>query len=243
VMDDIRKAFASANGVDAGLFSFNSKGACENCNGSGVIYTNLAFLDTVKTPCEICQGRRFKEEVLAYKLNRQSISDLLAVTVAQALEFFADGDSASNGRAGRAALGREIRRKLQAMHDVGLDYLTLGQPLSTLSGGECQRIKLASELHKHGSIYVLDEPTTGLHMSDIGNLLVILNRLVDGGNTVIVIEHNMAVVRNADWIVDLGPEGGTKGGRVVFEGTPRQILDAPGSLTGQYLARPVSAAR
>jgi excinuclease UvrABC ATPase subunit len=243
VMDDIRKAFASANGVDAGLFSFNSKGACENCKGSGVIYTDLAFLDAVKTPCEICQGRRFKEAVLAYKLNGQSISDVLAMTVAQALGFFADGDPASNGRAGGAALGREIRRKLQAMHDVGVDYLTLGQPLSTLSGGECQRIKLASELHKHGSVYVLDEPTTGLHMSDIANLLAVLNRLVDGGNTVVVIEHNMDVVRNADWIVDLGPEGGSKGGRIVFEGTPRQILDAPGSLTGQYLARPVPAAR
>jgi excinuclease UvrABC ATPase subunit len=243
VMDDMRKAFASANGVDAGLFSFNSKGACENCNGSGVIYTDLAFLDTVKTPCEVCQGHRFKEEVLAYKLNGQSITDVLAMTVARALEFFANGDPASNGRTGRAALGRDIGRKLQAMHDVGLGYLTLGQPLSTLSGGECQRIKLASELHKHGSIYVLDEPTTGLHLSDIGNLLAILNRLVDGGNTVIVIEHNMDVVRNADWIVDLGPEGGSKGGRVVFEGTPRQILDAPGSLTGQYLARPVPSAR
>jgi len=243
VMDDIRKAFASANGVDAGLFSFNSKGACENCNGLGVIYTDLAFLDTVKTRCEICQGRRFKEEVLAYKLNGQSISDVLAMTVAQAQEFFAGGDPASNGRAGRAALGREIRRKLQAMHDVGLDYLTLGQPLSTLSGGECQRIKLAGELHKHGSVYVLDEPTTGLHMSDIANLLAVLNRLVDGGNTVIVIEHNMDVVRNADWIVDLGPEGGSKGGHVVFEGTPRQILGAPGSLTGRYLARPVRTAR
>ncbi len=243
VMDDIRKAFASANGVDAGLFSFNSKGACENCNGSGVIYTDLAFLDTVKTPCEICQGRRFKEEVLAYKLNGQSIFDVLAMTVAQALEFFVNRDPASNGRAGRAAVGRVIRRKLQAMLDVGLDYLTLGQPLSTLSGGECQRIKLASELHKHGDIYVLDEPTTGLHMSDIGHLLVILDRLVDGGNTVIVVEHNMDVIRNADWIVDLGPEGGSKGGRVVFEGTPRQILDAPGSLTGQYLARPGPTAR
>jgi excinuclease UvrABC ATPase subunit len=242
VMDHVRKAFASANGVDPGLFSFNSKGACENCNGSGVIYTDLAFLDTVKTPCEICQGRRFKDEVLAYKLNGQSISDVLAMTVAQALEFFADGDPASNGRAGGATLGREIRRNLQAMHDVGLDYLTLGQPLSTVSGGECQRIKLASELHKHGSVYVLDEPTTGLHMSDIAKLLAVLNRLVDGGNTVIVIEHNMDVVRNADWIVDLGPEGGSKGGRVIFEGTPRQILDAPGSQTGQYLGRPVPAA-
>ena len=226
VMDDIRKVFASANKVDAGLFSFNSKGACENCNGSGVIETELGFLDTVKTPCEVCQGRRFMEEVLAYKLNGQSISDVLAMTVAQAVGFFTQ---------------REILRKLQAMRDVGLDYLTLGQPLSTLSGGECQRIKVASELRKHGNIYVLDEPTTGLHLSDVGNLLGILNRLVDGGNTVIVIEHNMDVIRNADWIVDLGPEGGRKGGRIVFEGTPRQILAAPGSLTGQYLARSMLA--
>ena len=149
VMDDVRKAFAGANKVDAGLFSFNSKGACEDCKGTGVIYTDLAFLDGVKTPCEVCQGRRFKDEVLAYTLDGKSISDVLALTVAQALDFFTQ---------------REIVRKLQAMSDVGLDYLTLGQPLSTLSGGECQRIKLASELHKEGSIYVLDEPTTGLHL-------------------------------------------------------------------------------
>jgi excinuclease UvrABC ATPase subunit len=220
VMDDIRKAFATANGVDAGLFSFNSKGACENCKGSGVIYTDLAFLDGVKTPCEVCGGRRFKEEVLAYTLNGKSVSDVLALTVAQALDFFTR---------------REIVRKLQAMSDVGLDYLTLGQPLSTLSGGECQRIKLASELHKRGSIYVLDEPTTGLHMSDITHLLAIMDRLVDGGNTVIVIEHNMDVIRNADWIIDLGPEGGNKGGRVVFAGPPVELLDVPESLTSRYL--------
>jgi len=220
VMDDIRKAFATTNKVDAGLFSFNSKGACENCNGSGVIYTDLGFLDGVKTPCEICQGRRFKDEVLEYKLDGKSISDVLGMTVAQALEFFTQ---------------KEIVRKLRAMSDVGLDYLALGQPLSTLSGGECQRIKLASELHKKGSIYVLDEPTTGLHMSDITHLLEIMNRLVDGGNTVIVIEHNLDVIRNADWIIDLGPEGGSKGGRVVFAGTPQDLLGAPDSLTGQYL--------
>ncbi|MCC2672628.1 MAG: thiamine transporter permease, partial [Armatimonadetes bacterium] len=221
VMDDVRKAFAAANKVDAGLFSFNSKGACENCKGTGVLYTDLAFLDGVKTPCEICQGRRFKEEVLAYTLNGKSISDVLEFTVAQALAFFTR---------------KETVRKLQAMSDVGLDYLTLGQPLSTLSGGECQRIKLASELHKQGSIYVLDEPTTGLHMSDIAHLLAILNRLVDGGNTVIVIEHNLDVIRNADWIIDLGPEGGNEGGRVVFTGTPKELLHAPGSLTSRYLA-------
>jgi excinuclease UvrABC ATPase subunit len=221
VMDDLRKAFASANKVDAGLFSFNSKGACEACNGSGVVYTDLAFLDAFKSPCEVCQGRRFKEDVLAYTLDGKSISDVLAMTVAQAVELFQKR--------------KEIVRKLQAMHDVGLDYLTLGQPLSTLSGGECQRIKLASELHKDGSVYVLDEPTTGLHMSDVGHLLMILDRLVDAENTAIVIEHNMDVVRRADWVIDLGPEGGSKGGRVVFTGTPRELLQATQSLTSRYL--------
>ncbi|HEU0301711.1 MAG TPA: excinuclease ABC subunit UvrA [Longimicrobium sp.] len=220
VMDDVRKVFAAANRVDAGLFSFNSKGACENCKGSGVIYTDLAFLDGVKTPCEICQGRRFKEEVLQYTFEGKNITGVLALTVAQALEFFTR---------------REIVRRLQAMSDVGLDYLTLGQPLSTLSGGEAQRIKLASELHKRGSIYVLDEPTTGLHMSDITHLLAIVNRLVDGGNSVIVIEHNLDVIGNADWIIDMGPEGGSKGGQVVFEGTPMELLGAEHSLTSQYL--------
>jgi len=220
VMDDVRKAFAATNKVDAGLFSFNSKGACENCKGTGVIYTDLAFLDGVKIPCEICQGRRFKDEVLRHTLDGKSISDVLALTVVQALGFFTQ---------------REIVRKLQAMSDVGLDYLTLGQPLSTLSGGECQRIKLASELHKRGSIYVLDEPTTGLHIADITHLLEMINRLVDGGNTVIVIEHNMDVIRNADWIIDLGPEGGSKGGRVVFAGTPHELLRDTQSLTSRYL--------
>lgn len=221
VMDDLRKAFAAANKVDAGLFSFNSKGACEACNGTGVVYTDLAFLDAFKSPCEICQGRRFKEDVLAYKLDGKSISEVLAMTVAEAVKLFAKR--------------KEIVRKLQAMHDVGLAYLTLGQPLSTLSGGECQRIKLASELHKDGSIYVMDEPTTGLHMSDITHLLRIIDRLVDSGNSVIVIEHNLDVIRSADWIIDLGPEGGNKGGQVVFEGTPKQLSKAKNSLTGKYL--------
>jgi excinuclease ABC A subunit len=220
IMDDVRKAFANANNVSPSLFSFNSKGACENCQGLGVIYTDLAFLDGVKTPCEICGGKRFKDEVLAYKLQGKSITDVLDMTVQQALEHFQI---------------KEVVRKLQAMSDVGLDYLKLGQPLSTLSGGECQRIKLASELHKKGSIYVMDEPTTGLHMSDIGHLLGIMNRLVDMGNTVIVIEHNLDVIRNADWIIDMGPEGGSKGGKVIFEGTPMQILNASYSLTGEYL--------
>ncbi len=220
LMDDVRKAFASANNVSASLFSFNSKGACENCQGLGVIYTELAFMDIAKTPCEVCGGRRFKDEVLAYTFNGKSITDVLAMTVQQALEFFTS---------------KEIVRKLQAMSDVGLDYLTLGQPLSTLSGGECQRIKLATELHKKGSVYVMDEPTTGLHMSDIGHLLEIMNRLVDTGNTVIVIEHNLDVIKNADWIIDMGPEGGSKGGRVMFEGTPQQLQSAAHSLTSAYL--------
>ncbi|MCD1257636.1 excinuclease ABC subunit UvrA [Paenibacillus athensensis] len=220
IMDDVRKAFASANKVNQGLFSFNSKGACENCQGLGVVYTDLAFLDSVKLPCEVCEGRRFKEEVLAFKLNGKSIADVLAMTVEQALEFFQL---------------KEVVRKLQAMSDVGLNYITLGQPLSTLSGGECQRIKLASELHKNGSIYVMDEPTTGLHMSDIGHLLEIMNRLVDAGNTVIVIEHNLDVISQADWIIDMGPDGGSKGGQVVFEGTPAQIVEAQQSITGKYL--------
>jgi excinuclease UvrABC ATPase subunit len=219
-MDDVRKAFAAANKVSASLFSFNSAGACENCQGTGVVYTDLAFLDGIKTPCEICDGKRFKEEVLAYKLHGKSIADVLNLSVREALDFFKE---------------KEIQKKLQAMYDVGLDYLTLGQPLSTLSGGECQRIKLASEMHKKGSIYVMDEPTTGLHMSDIGHLLAIINRLVDGGNTVIIIEHNISIVKNADWIIDMGPEGGHKGGQVLFEGTPKDLLNAEHSITGAYL--------
>ncbi len=220
IMDDVRKAFASTNKVNAGLFSFNSKGACENCQGLGVVYTDLAFLESVKLPCEVCNGKRFKDEVLAYKLNGKSISDVLEMTVEQALKFFEI---------------KEVSRKLQAMNDVNLGYIALGQPLSTLSGGECQRIKLASELHKKGTVYVMDEPTTGLHMSDIRHLLEIMNRLVDAGNTVVVIEHNLDVIRNADWIIDMGPEGGNKGGRIVFEGTPKELLNAKGSLTGEYL--------
>lgn len=220
IMDELRKAFAAANKVEGGLFSFNSKGACDNCQGLGVIYTDLAFLEGVALRCEVCQGRRFKDEVLAYHLQGKSIADVLDMTIQQALEFFQ--------LPGVAA-------KLQALSDVGLDYLTLGQPLSTLSGGECQRIKLASELHKQGTVYVLDEPTTGLHMSDITHLLAIINRLVEGGNTVIVIEHNRDVICGADWIIDLGPEGGNKGGRVIFEGTPQELLSATHSLTSKYL--------
>ncbi|HSW91346.1 MAG TPA: excinuclease ABC subunit UvrA [Candidatus Saccharimonadales bacterium] len=220
IMDVIRKAFANANNVDAGLFSFNSKGACENCKGAGVLTTNLGFLDDAKTVCDVCEGHRFKAEVLEYKFNGKSISEVLQLTVAQSIEFFEL---------------KEIAQKLQAMSDVGLDYLSLGQPLSTLSGGECQRIKLASELHKKGSVYVLDEPTTGLHMSDITRLKLLIDRLVDGGNTVITIEHNVDIIRSADWIIDLGPEGGNKGGRIMFEGTPEEIVKNKKPLIAQYL--------
>jgi excinuclease UvrABC ATPase subunit len=224
IMDEVRKTFANANKVSPSLFSFNSKGACENCQGLGVVYVELAYMDEVKMPCEICRGKRFKDEVLAYTFHDKSISDVLSMPVRDALEFFDTKEVA-----------KDVMRKLQALSDVGLDYLTLGQPLSTLSGGECQRIKLASELHKKGSVYVMDEPTTGLHMSDIGHLLAIMNRLVEGGNTVVVIEHNLDVIRNADWIIDMGPEGGSKGGKVMFEGTPKQLLTAKQSLTSAYL--------
>ncbi len=220
IMDSVRKAFAKANKVAPGLFSFNSKGACETCQGLGVVYTDLAYLAEVKLPCEACGGKRFKDEVLGYKLNGKSISEVLEMTVDQALEFFSV---------------RDVLVVLESMRDVGLGYLGLGQPLSTLSGGECQRIKLAGELHKAGSLYILDEPTTGLHMSDIGQLLQIINRIVDAGNTMIVIEHNLDVIRNADWIVDMGPEGGHKGGTVLFQGTPRDLLAAESSLTARYL--------
>jgi excinuclease UvrABC ATPase subunit len=222
IMDDLRKAFASSNKVNAALFSFNSKGACENCQGLGAVYVDMGVLGEVKTPCDVCGGARFKDSVLKYKLSGKNISEVLGMTVGQALAHFPKAP---------------VTAKLQALCDVGLEYLGLGQPLSTLSGGECQRIKLASELHKKGSIYVMDEPTTGLHMSDISHLLEVMNRLVDSGNTVIVIEHNLDVIRNADWIIDMGPEGGSKGGKVMFEGTPQQLLKAKHSLTGEYLKK------
>jgi excinuclease UvrABC ATPase subunit len=220
IMDEIRKDFAKANKVSNSLFSFNSQGACENCQGLGVVYISLAFMDEAKTPCEVCGGKRFKDEVLEYKLNGKSIADVLSMTVEDALKYF---------------INPKILHTLQAMSDVGLNYLSLGQPLSTLSGGEGQRIKLASELHKDGSIYVMDEPTTGLHMSDISHLLAVINRIVDNGNTVVVIEHNRDIIKNADWIIDMGPEGGRKGGQILFEGTPKDLLNVETSYTAQYL--------
>jgi excinuclease UvrABC ATPase subunit len=220
IMDVIRKAFAKENKVDAGLFSFNSKGACDNCKGAGFLTQNLGFLDDAKTPCDVCGGKRFKDEVLEYKYNDKSITEVLDLTMSEANEFF---DL------------KEIAATLQALNDVGLEYLTLGQPLSTLSGGECQRIKLASELHKKGSVYVLDEPTTGLHISDITRLHKLIDRLVEEGNTVITIEHNVDVIRQADWIIDLGPEGGDKGGEIMFEGTPAELVKSKKALIAEYL--------
>lgn len=200
IMDAIRDSFASANKVSKSLFSFNSKGACPECQGNGFINTDLAFLESIRTTCEACNGKRFKDEVLQYKLNGKSISDVLDMTVLEAVQFFQE---------------KEVVSTLKSLSEVGLDYMTLGQPLNTLSGGECQRIKLAGELHRSGNIYVLDEPTTGLHMSDVRRLVTILNRLVDNGSTVIVIEHNLDMMKQADWIIDLGPSGGKRGGNHV----------------------------
>ncbi|MEU1458178.1 excinuclease ABC subunit UvrA [Streptomyces avermitilis] len=225
LLDPIRKLFAKANSVSASLFSANSKGACPNCQGLGVLYTDLAFLETLKSVCEVCQGRRFSEDVLGYRLRGRSISDVLEMTAAEAADFFTEP---------------KLRQVLHALNEVGLDYVGLGQPLSTLSGGECQRLKLAADLHRVGSVYVMDEPTTGLHMSDTHRLLGIVDRLVDQGNTVIVIEHNLDIVKSADWIIDLGPEGGNGGGRILFEGTPAELLKATGSHTAEYLRRDLS---
>ncbi|MCX4671609.1 excinuclease ABC subunit UvrA [Streptomyces sp. NBC_01381] len=225
IMDSLRKLFARKTGQEAGLFSFNSAGACESCQGRGIIYSDLAFMDPVTTTCEACEGRRFKEEVLRLTVDGCSIVDVLEMTAERALDFLAAVDD------------KAVRRRLRALRDVGLTYLTLGQPLSTLSGGERQRIKLATQLHRTGTTYVLDEPTTGLHMADVGGLLALLDRLVDTGNTVLVVEHNLEVVKHADWVIDLGPDGGKHGGRVVFEGTPRQLIGAEGSFTAAHLRR------
>ncbi|MEV3967684.1 excinuclease ABC subunit UvrA [Streptomyces sp. NPDC050698] len=224
IMDTVRKIFARETGTGAGLFSFNSGGACGTCEGRGILYTDLAFMDPVTTTCHACEGRRFKEEVLRLTVRGRSIADVLEMTAEQALGFFEDTG---------------VRRRLDALRDVGLTYLTLGQPLSTLSGGERQRIKLATRLHRTGAVYVLDEPTTGLHMADVEGLVALLDRLVDSGNTVVVVEHNLDVIARADWVIDLGPDGGRDGGEIVFEGTPRQLLEAQGSFTGEHLRRAV----
>jgi excinuclease UvrABC ATPase subunit len=224
--DPIRKAFAKANGVKPALFSSNSEGACPTCNGAGVIYTDLAMMAGVATTCEECGGKRFGADVLEYKLGDHDISEVLAMSVADAAEFFGAGPAQTP--AAVVALDRLI--------DVGLGYLTIGQPLTTLSGGERQRLKLATHLGEKGSIYVLDEPTSGLHLADVEQLLGLLDRLVDSGRSVIVIEHHQAVMAHADWIIDLGPGAGHDGGRVVFEGTPADLVATRSTLTGQYLA-------
>ncbi|MFD9909987.1 ATP-binding cassette domain-containing protein [Streptomyces sp. NPDC059063] len=230
IMDRLRTLFARHTGTQPGLFSFNSRGACESCQGRGVIYSDLAFMDPVTTACEACAGRRFKDEVLRLTVGGRSIVDVLEMTAERALSFFEDFPDAA------------VRRRLTALRDVGLTYLALGQPLSTLSGGERQRIKLATQLHRTGTTYVLDEPTTGLHMADVDGLLALLDRLVDAGNTVVVVEHNLEVVKHADWVIDMGPDGGKHGGRVVFEGTPRELLRAEGSFTAEHLRRAAGAA-
>ena len=222
ILDNVRKAFAKANGVDAALFSANSKGACADCNGLGVIYTDLGHLDPMATTCETCEGRRFLPEVLEHRLRGKSISDVYEMSIADAVAFFTEP---------------AIARILKGLDDVGLGYLTLGQPLSTLSGGERQRLKLAAELGKKGNIYVLDEPTTSLHMCDVDTLIGLFDRLVDAGSTVIAIEHNLDVIARADWVIDLGPGAGHEGGTVQFEGLPADLAKNGNTLTGRYLSQ------
>jgi excinuclease ABC A subunit len=231
LLEPIRKAFAKANGVKPALFSANSEGACPVCNGAGVIFTELGFMDTVSTPCEECGGKRFQAAVLEYRLGGKDISEVLAMPVNEAEEFFRTGDARTP--AAYAILDR--------LADVGLGYLSLGQPLTTLSGGERQRLKLATQMADKGDVYVLDEPTSGLHLADVEQLLGLLDRLVDSGKSVIVVEHHQAVMAHADWIIDLGPGAGHDGGRIVFEGTPADLVAARSTLTGEHLAAYVGA--
>ncbi|MBR3866398.1 MAG: ATP-binding cassette domain-containing protein, partial [Butyricicoccus sp.] len=221
-MDEIRKLFAKENGVSAQWFSFNSKGACPVCKGKGEIMPDVAFADPVAILCEECRGHRYNPTALSYRYQGKSIEEVMDLTILQALEFFPQ---------------KKIRERLQALADVGLGYMTLGQPASTLSGGENQRLKLASELHKAGNIYVLDEPTTGLHNEDVQVLLGLLRRLVAQGNTVVVVEHRRELIAAADWIIDMGPGGGSAGGEVLFTGTPTELLHWENSETGKYLRK------
>ncbi len=227
LLDPIRKAFAKANGVKPALFSANSEGACPACNGAGVIYTDLAMMAGVATTCEECEGKRFQAEVLEYTFGGRDISEVLAMSVTEAAEFF--------GAAGAAHIPA-AHKILERLADVGLGYLSLGQPLTTLSGGERQRLKLATRMGDKGGVYVLDEPTTGLHLADVEQLLGLLDRLVDAGKSVIVIEHHQAVMAHADWIIDLGPGAGHDGGRIVFEGPPADLVARRATLTGEHLA-------
>jgi excinuclease UvrABC ATPase subunit len=231
LLDPIRTAFAKANGVKPALFSANSEGACPNCNGAGVIYTDLAMMAGVATTCEECEGKRFEASVLDYHLGGRDISEVLAMPVTEAQEFFGAGV-----RRGRGAETPAAHAILTRLADVGLGYISLGQPLTTLSGGERQRLKLATHMADKGGVYILDEPTAGLHLADVEQLLGLLDRLVDSGKSVIVIEHHQAVMAHADWIIDLGPGAGHDGGRIVFEGTPADLVAARSTLTGQHLA-------
>jgi excinuclease UvrABC ATPase subunit len=231
LLDPIRKAFAKANGVKPGLFSANSDGACPHCNGAGVVYTDLGMMAGVATTCEECEGRRFQASVLEYHLGGRNISEVLAMSVTEAGEFFGAGDA-------RTPAAHKI---LDRLADVGLGYLTLGQPLPTLSGGERQRLKLATHMAEKGGVYVLDEPTSGLHLADVERLLALLDRLVDSGKSVIVIEHHQGVMAHADWIIDLGPGAGHDGGRIVFEGTPADLVADRSTLTGEHLAAYIGA--
>ena len=226
LLDPIRKAFAKANGVKPALFSANSEGACPTCNGAGMIFTELGFMDIVTTTCEECEGKRFQAAVLEYKLGDKDISEVLAMPVSEAMGFFAEGEA-------KVPAAHAI---LERLSDVGLGYLSLGQPLTTLSGGERQRLELATRMAEKGGVYVLDEPTSGLHLADVEQLLGLLDRLVDSGKSVIVIEHHQAVMAHADWIIDLGPGAGHDGGRIVFEGTPADLVAARSTLTGEHLA-------
>ncbi len=231
LLEPIRKAFAKVNGVKPALFSPNSEGACPTCNGAGVVFTELGIMETIATTCEECEGRRFQSEVLRYTLGGRNIAEVLEMPVSEALELFGGGEARTPA----------AHKLLTRLADVGLGYLTLGQPLTTLSGGERQRLKLAAQMGEGGEVYILDEPTTGLHLSDVDQLLALLDRLVDGGKSVIVIEHHQAVMAHADWIIDLGPGAGHDGGRVVFEGTPADLVAARSTLTGQHLADYVGA--
>jgi excinuclease UvrABC ATPase subunit len=231
LLDPIRNAFAKANGVKAALFSANSEGACPSCNGAGVIYTDLGVMASVATTCEECGGKRFEASVLEYHLGGRDISEVLAMSVTEAREFFGAGDA-------RTPAARVI---LDRLADVGLGYLSLGQPLTTLSGGERQRLRLATHMAEKGGIYVLDEPTAGLHLADVEHLLGLLDRLVDGGKSVIVIAHHQAVMAHADWVIDRGPGAGHDGGTSVFEATPAELVAARSTLTGEHLAAYIGA--
>jgi excinuclease UvrABC ATPase subunit len=226
LLEPIRKAFAKANGVKPALCSANSEGACPTCNGAGVVYTELGVMATVESTCEECEGKRFQASVLEYTLGDRNIAEVLAMSVIEAEDFFDDGEA-------RTPAAHKILNRLA---DVGLGYLTLGQPLTTLSGGERQRLKLAAQMAEKGDIYFLDEPTTGLHLADVEQLLGLLDRLVESGKSVIVIAHHQAVMAHADWIIDLGPGAGHDGGRIIFEGTPADLVAARSTLTGQHLA-------